>query len=309
MLRPSEIPAHIGLRRELMEPTNPTPADKKLKHPAEKAPRVFADTGTIDEIKPLLDAGIIDGVTTNPTLLKRAGASSWDMAKKMMKDIVNLLDPYPVSLELLELTEDKMIAQAKELASYGHNVVIKVPVGGYQAVDPSFDKHTGLKVLNTLWKKDIKTNATLIFNSTQALWAARAGATYVSPFLGRLADYLYKHDEVEMPSGNSLYHMEDHKGAKGNTKVHNTAYVATDGARKDAGIRLIHELSVIFSNYDIKTEILAASFRNDVQVQESLLCGADILTVPAPILMRVAEHPLTEAGFKAFNEDSKAFEE
>ncbi len=308
MLRPEEIPAHIGLRRTVMDETTPTPADKNLKHPAEKAPRVFADTGTIDEIRPLLDAGIIDGVTTNPTLLKRAGASSWDMAKKMMKDIVKLLDPYPVSLELIELTKDKMIIQAEELASYGSNVVIKVPVGGYQAVDSSFDKHTGLKVLNVLWKKNIKTNATLIFNSAQALWAARAGATYVSPFLGRLADYLYKHDEVEMPVGNSLYYMEDHRGKKENTKVHNTAYVAAGGARKNAGIRLIHEISVIFSNYEIKTEILAASFRNDVQVQESLLCGADILTVPAPILMRVADHPLTEEGFKAFNEDSKAFE-
>ncbi len=307
MLKPSEIPAHIGLRRAIMDSTNPTPTDKKLKHPAEKAPRVFADTGTINEIRPLLDAGIIDGVTTNPTLLKKAGASSWDMAKNMMKDIVKLLDPYPVSLELIELTEDKMISQAEELASYGHNVVIKVPVGGYQAVDPSFDKHTGLKVLHALWKKDIKTNATLIFNSAQALWVARAGATYVSPFLGRIADYLYKHDEVEMPIGNSLYYMEDHRGAKENTKVHNTAYVAAGGDRKNAGIRLIHEISVIFSNYEIKTEILAASYRNDVQVQESLLCGADILTVPAPILMRVADHPLTEEGFKAFYEDSKAF--
>jgi len=308
MLKPNDIPAHIGMRRSLMEPTNPAPKDKKLPHPAAQAPRVFADTGSIDEIRPLLEAGIINGVTTNPTLLKRAGASSWDGAKKMMKDIVALLDPFPVSLELLELTRDKMVAQADELASYGPNVVIKVPVGGYLAVDPSLDMHTGLKVLHALWRKDIKTNATLVFNSSQALFAAQAGATYVSPFLGRLADYLYKNDAVEMDAGNSLYYVEDHRGVKENTRLHNTAYVASSGERKDAGIRLIHEISVIFSNYSIKTEILAASFRNDVQVPESLLCGADILTIPAPILMRVADHPLSSEGMKTFVEDSKAFD-
>lgn len=308
MLKPDEIPAHIGMRRSIMPTTNCTPQDKELAHPAEKSPRIFADTGDIEEIRPLLDAGIINGVTTNPTLLKRAGATSWEVAKRMMKDIVELLDPHPVSLELTELTEDKMVEQARELASYGPNVVIKVPVGGYQAIDPSFDMHTGLKVLHALWCRDIKTNATLIFNSTQALFAAHSGASYVSPFLGRLADYMYKNDEVEMEAGNSLYHMEDHRGGKENSRFYNTAYVAVAGARKDAGIRLIHEISVIFSNYQIKTEVLAASFRNSIQVSESLLCGADILTVPAPILMGVADHPLTDEGMKAFVEDSKAFE-
>ncbi len=307
MLRPDEIPAHIGMRRAIMCATNSTPQDKELRHPAEKAPRIFADTGDIEEIRPLLEAGIINGVTTNPTLLKRAGASSWETAKKMMREIVELLDPHPVSLELTELTMEKMVEQARELASYGPNVVIKVPIGGYRAVDPSLDRHTGLKVLHALWKIDIKTNATLIFNSTQALFAAHAGATYVSPFLGRLADYMYKNDEVEVEPGNSLYHIEDHRGNKANTRVYNTAYVATAGARKDAGIRLIHEIAVIFSNYQIKTEILAASFRNGVQVSEGLLCGADILTVPAPILMGVADHPLSDEGMRTFVEDSKAF--
>ena len=308
MLRPDEIPAHIGARRAIMDDTSPTPEGKKLAHPAEKAPRIFADTGSIDEIRPLYEAGIVSGVTTNPSLMKKAGADSWETAKKMMKEIVGLLDPYPVSLELTELTADKMLAQAEELAAYGPNAVIKVPVGGYEAIDPSMDRHTGLKVLRALWERDIKTNATLIFNSTQALWAARAGASYVSPFLGRVADYLYKHDEAEREIGNSLHFIEDHRGDRDNSRLHNTSYVASGGPRKDAGIRLIHEISVIFSNYHIKTEVLAASFRNDVQVPESLLCGADILTVPAPILMRVADHPLTDEGMKAFVEDSKAFD-
>lgn len=307
MLRPDEIPAHIGMRRKIMEDTILTPK-KKLDHPAAKSPRIFADTGSIDEIRPLFEAGIINGVTTNPTLIKKAGATSLKQAKMMMQAIVKFLDPCPVSLELTELVPDKMIAQAKELASYGPNVVVKVPIGGYCAVDPSYDEHTGLKVLHALWEMDIKTNATLIFNSTQALFAARAGATYVSPFLGRVADYMYKHDEVERDAGNSLYFLEDHRGDRENSRVYNTAYVAAGGERKDSGIRLIHEISVIFSNYRIRAEILAASFRNDVQVAEALLCGADILTVPAPILMRVASHPLTDEGMKAFVADSKAFE-
>lgn len=308
MLKPDQIPSHIGSRRQSMPINNQTEEGKALPHPAPKAPKIFADTGAIDEIRPLWEAGIINGVTTNPTLMKRAGASSWQMAKQMMQEIVRLMAPHPVSLELTELQADKMIAQAAELASYGDNVVIKVPVGGYEAVDSTLDRHTGLKVLHELWKRDIQTNATLIFNTTQALFAAQAGASYVSPFLGRLADYMYKHDQVEMPAGNSLYYLEDHKAGKENSRLHNTAYVAASGARMDAGVRLIHEIAVVFANYDINTEVLAASFRNGVQIPECLLCGADILTIPAPILMGVADHPLTDEGMQAFLEDSKAFE-
>ncbi len=308
MLKPDQIPAHIGARRASMPINNATKEGKSLKHPAAKAPKIFADTGTIDEIRPLWEAGIINGVTTNPTLMKRAGATSWGMAKEMMQDIVTLMAPHPVSLELTELEPKKMIAQAEELAAFGDNVVIKVPVGGYEAADPNLDRHTGLKVLHELWKRDIQTNATLIFNSTQALFAAQAGASYVSPFLGRLADYMYKNDQVEMPAGNALYYLEDHKGAKENSRQYNTAYVAAAGDRMDAGVRLIHEIATIFANYDITTEVLAASFRNSVQVPECLLCGADILTIPAPLLMGVADHPLTDAGMKAFIEDSKAFD-
>ncbi|MCF6354029.1 MAG: hypothetical protein L3J26_02840 [Candidatus Polarisedimenticolaceae bacterium] len=307
MLKPDQIPAHIGARRQSMPINNLTDKGKSLNHPAAKAPKIFADTGTIEEIHPLREAGIINGVTTNPTLMKRAGATSWQMAKEMMQEIVTLMAPYPVSLELTELQAEKMISQAEELAAYGDNVVIKVPVGGYGAVDSRLDRHTGLKVLHALWKRDVQTNATLIFNSTQALFAAQAGASYVSPFLGRLADYMYKHDRVEMPVGNALYYLEDHKGGKENSRTDNTSYVATSGAPMDAGVRLIHEIAVIFANYDVTTEVLAASFRNGVQIPECLLCGADILTIPAPLLMGVADHPLTDEGMRSFVEDSKAF--
>jgi len=93
-----------------------------------------------------------------------------------------------------------MCEQAQELNALGPNAVIKAPVGGYCMLDSSLDAFTGLKVIHELWKSDIRTNATLIFNPTQALWAAKAGATYVSPFLGLLADYLCKHDHPERPT-------------------------------------------------------------------------------------------------------------
>lgn len=306
MLSPDGYAPAFHSRRRQMPDVNIAKTGKTLAHPAPKAPRIFADTATISEIQPLFEAGIINGVTTNPTLLKKAGAKNWEEAKAMMKDICQLLNPYPVSLELTELEYDKMIAQAEELRQLGENSVIKVPTGGYPAVDEKFHPHTGLRVLRALWERDIKTNATLIFNSTQATWAAMAGATYVSPFLGRLADYAYQEDHPERTPGNSLYYVENHKAPEA---VANTEFVASGGPRKDIGARLIQEIAQIFANYDIRTEILAASFRHEAQVAEVLLAGADILTVPSNLLQSVADHPLSLAGMKIFYEDSKAFAE
>jgi transaldolase len=307
MLKPADIHQGAGARRLTMEAVNVTPAGKRLGHPAAFAPRIFADTATIDEIRPLRENGIINGVTTNPSLLKRAGATSWDSANKIMREIVKYMAPMPVSLEITELDFEKMIEQGKRLAEFGENVVVKVPTGGFRVMDR--DPLTGLKVMRKLWELNIKVNATLIFNTTQAFWAANAGASYVSPFLGRIADYLYKNDQVERPAGNSLYYMEDHKIPNGGAdRVANSAYVANDGPRKDAGVRLINEIVAVFNTYQIKTEVLAASFRNAVQVTECLLAGADILTVPAPILMGVADHPLTDEGMKSFVADTKVFD-
>lgn len=294
-------------RKGLMPVINADKAGNPLAHPAAKAPRIFADSATRSEIEPLLRAGIVNGITTNPTLLKKAGAKSWDHAKEIMRDLCTLLRPHPVSLELTELAEEGMVRQAAELSELGDNSVIKVPVGGYRAIDPSADPYTGLKVIRRLWERGIKVNTTLIFNTTQAFWAANAGATYVSPFLGRLADYGYKHDKPERKPGNSLYWVEDHKNAKGDQVLHNSEFVASGGALKDAGARLIFEIATVFANYRITTEILAASFRNQVQLTECLLAGADILTVPAAVLSTVADHPLSDEGMKAFVEDAKAF--
>jgi transaldolase len=292
-------------RKNLMPIINAEKPGNGLPHPAPKAARIFCDSAVRSDIEPLLKAGLINGVTTNPSLLKKAGAKSWSQAKEIMQDICALMNPYPVSLELTELTADKMVEQARELAALGANSVIKVPMGGYAAVMPGADPHTGLKVVRRLWEAGVKTNVTLIFNTTQAFWAANAGATYVSPFLGRVPDFLSKHDAASRPSGNSLYWIEDNDGDK--RRAANSEYVASGGPRKDAGARLIFEIASAFANYQITTEILAASIRNPVQLTECLLAGADILTVPAPVLQGVADHPLSDDGMKAFLEDSKAF--
>ena len=289
-------------RRDRMPVINANKKGSALKHPASRSPRIFCDSAVRADIEPLLRAGLIHGITTNPTLLKKAGAKSWKEAKAIMKDLCKLLNPFPVSLELTELTEDRMVKQAAELGALGKNAVIKVPMGGYPAVVPGGDPYTGLKVIRRLWEKGIKTNVTLIFNTTQAVWAANAGATYISPFLGRLPDYLAKHDDPSRPSGNSLYWL-----GEGDKKVANTEYVASGGERRDAGPRLIFEIAQVYANYGITTEILAASIRNPVQITECLLAGADILTVPANVLQTVADHPLSDAGMVGFLEDSKAF--
>ncbi len=306
MFNPAFNSAAMLARKNFMPVVNADKAGSDLRHPASKAPRIFCDSATRSDIEPLLRAGLINGITTNPTLLKKAGAKSWDEAKGIMKDLCALLNPFPVSLELTELTEDKMVKQAEELGALGTNSVIKVPAGGYPAVVQGGDPFTGFKVVRKLWERGIKTNVTLVFNTTQAFWAANAGATYISPFLGRVPDYMAKHDDPKKPSGNSLYWLDEAADAK-DRRTANSEYVASGGERRDAGSRLIFEIATVFANYQITTEILAASIRNPVQLTECLLAGADILTVPAVVLNTVADHPLSDDGMKNFLEDSKAF--
>ncbi len=310
MFTPPVGQAALFHRRALLPITNadaepPLVPGAPPRHPAARAPRIFADSATRADVEPLLKAGVINGLTTNPTLLKKSGADSWEHAKATMHDLCELFKPHPVSLELTALEESAMVEQARELASLGDNAVVKVPVGGYRALDEKADPYTGLKVIRRLFQMGIKVNTTLVFNTTQALWAANAGATYVSPFMGRLADYAKKSDKPERAPGNSLYWIEDSQAAP---VAHNSAYVASGGPLKDAGARLIFEIAAVFANYRITTEILAASLRNPAQITDCLLAGADILTIPAPLLAGVADHPLSDEGMKGFAKDAKAFE-
>ena len=132
----------------------------------------FIDSANIDEIVAANNMGLVDGVTTNPTLIKKAGRDH----KETIQEISNLITG-PISVETLGETAEEMLKEAEEYVTWGDNIVIKV------VMTPE-----GMKAVKELSQKGIKTNVTLIFSPLQALIAAKAGATYVSPFLGRLDD-------------------------------------------------------------------------------------------------------------------------
>ena len=134
--------------------------------------KFFIDTADVNEIREAHSLGLVDGVTTNPSLIAKSGRKFEDV----IKEIVSIVDG-PISAEVISLEHDGMISEALELAKIHSNIVIKLPMCA-----------EGLKATKTLTEKGIKTNVTLIFTAMQALLAAKAGATYVSPFVGRLDD-------------------------------------------------------------------------------------------------------------------------
>lgn len=134
--------------------------------------KIFIDTANVEEIKEANALGVVCGVTTNPSLIAKEGRDF----KEVVTEITSIVDG-PISAEVISLEADKMVEEAEELAKIHKNIVIKIPMTA-----------EGLKAVSHLSKKGIKTNVTLIFSPTQALLAARAGASYVSPFVGRLND-------------------------------------------------------------------------------------------------------------------------
>lgn len=212
--------------------------------------KIFADTANVEDIKKVNELVIIDGVTTNPTLVAREG-KDWESVEKQICAIVD----GPVSAEVTADQAPEMIEQARKLSKWADNIVVKIPMTA-----------EGLKAVKVLSKEGIKTNVTLVFSAMQGMLAAKAGATYVSPFLGRLDDI---------------------------------------GAN---GIELVEKLRQIFDNYGYQTEIIAASIRNYQHVEQAALAGCDIATVPAKILVKLWEHPLTDKGLAAFEKDWAEFE-
>ncbi len=134
--------------------------------------KFFLDTANIDEVKEGLDAGLVDGITTNPSLVAKEGKPF----RAVVDEILALVDG-PVSLEVVSVEADAIVKEGRELAAIHKNVVVKVPL-----------IPEGLKAVRRLSAEGIRTNVTLIFSPTQALLAAKAGASYVSPFIGRLDD-------------------------------------------------------------------------------------------------------------------------
>ena len=138
--------------------------------------KFFIDTANLEQIKEAQNLGILDGVTTNPSLMAKEGINGNEAIRNHYKAICELVDG-DISAEVLSTTFEEMIKEGEELASIHPNIVVKIPM-----------TKDGIKAIKYFSKKGIKTNCTLIFSPGQALLAAKAGATYVSPFLGRLDD-------------------------------------------------------------------------------------------------------------------------
>ncbi len=134
--------------------------------------KFFIDTANVEEIKKAWEIGVIDGVTTNPSLISKEKREPISL----LKEICSIVDG-PISAEAVSLKADKMVKEAEELAKIHENIVVKIPM-----------TEDGLRAVKRLSAEGIKTNVTLIFSASQALLAAKAGATYVSPFVGRLDD-------------------------------------------------------------------------------------------------------------------------
>jgi transaldolase len=207
----------------------------------------FLDTANLSDIGWAARAGLIDGVTTNPSLLAKV-AGDLD-PRDVLKEICSLVEG-PVSAEVVGIREEDMYSEARELAKLADNIVIKIPI-----------IEDGLPVVRRLAGEGIRVNVTLCFSATQCLIAAKAGAAYVSPFLGRLDDV--GHD----------------------------------------GMDVVRETRVIFDNYDIETQILAASIRHPRHVTEAAMIGADVATMPTAVLKKLLLHPLTDRGLDQFLND------
>src|SRR5919205_3329509 len=134
--------------------------------------KIFLDTANIDSIKKYNDMGLVDGITTNPTLLSKEKGNPADIMRQIVKIVKG-----PVSLEVVGTTADQMLEEAHRLKKYGQNVVVKIPM-----------IPDGMKAVKKLKEEGIETNVTLVFSANQAIIAAKAGASYVSPFIGRLDD-------------------------------------------------------------------------------------------------------------------------
>ncbi len=143
--------------------------------------RIFLDTANIDQIREGARLGVVSGVTTNPTLVSKEGLKDY---RAVVKEICSII-PGPVSAEVVVEGVPEMLAQAREIATWAPNVVVKIP-----------STADGLEVISTLAKEDIKVNMTLCFSVNQALLGALAGTTYVSPFVGRLDDV--GHDGMQL---------------------------------------------------------------------------------------------------------------
>ena len=263
--------------------------------------RIFIDSSKLEEIRRAYQYGLLDGVTTNPSLIRAAveeekkSGGNIDI-KEYIKNILTLAKGLPVSLEVISTESDVMIKEGRKLFKMFNpvagNVYIKIPV------NPSFEKDSktnfdGLKAIKTLSSENIPINCTLIFTPEQALLAAKAGATFVSPFAGRVDDYLRSQNNITF--GKNDYFPAIGKEKDGDVLEDNGIV---------SGVDLVAQIREIFDNYNItKTKVLASSMRNARQVREAALAGADIATLPLVVIEQLLSHYKTREGMKKFTSD------
>ena len=262
--------------------------------------RIFIDSADLDEIKQVYQWSIADGVTTNPSLMKKAVDKRKKYGEKInlqsyLTQILKIAKGTPVSLEVTETNAKGMIKQGKKLYQLfnkvAKNVYIKIPVNpAFKDEDPThFD---GIIAIKELAKENIPVNCTLIFTPEQALLAAKAGATFVSPFAGRVDDYIRKKNNIK-------FEKTENYPAEGVEKKGN--FMQDNGIV--SGINLVEECVHVLKSYGLKTEVLAASLRNPQQVREAALVGADIATLPFEVIKKMLKHPKTYEGMQKFTED------
>ncbi|MEO6132263.1 MAG: fructose-6-phosphate aldolase [Saprospiraceae bacterium] len=216
--------------------------------------KFFIDTANLEQIKEANDLGILDGVTTNPSLMAKEGITGDTHIQNHYRSICAIVDG-DVSAEVISTDFDGMVAEGKILADLASNIVVKVPM-----------IKDGVKALK--WFKDhgIRTNCTLIFSTGQAILAAKAGANYMSPFIGRIDDMNWD------------------------------------------GMKLINEISEVYTKQGYDTQILAASIRTSRHIIEAAKAGANVVTCPLSAMLGLLYHPLTDLGLEKFLQDHRKAE-
>ncbi len=292
--------------------------------------KIFIDTANLDEIKKALSWGIVDGVTTNPSLIKRAvdqvkkEKRKIDIESYIKEIILTVGKERPVSLEVISLRAQEMIEEAKLLYHkfnpLAGNVVIKIPINTYTRMGGA-SHYEGLQAITHLSREEIPVNTTLIMSPEQALLAAKAGARYASPFAGRVDDYIreklgiqfkkqdyFDFDLMQKIAEDKLTRFMDSSSEKDaaslylDEKIKEWKDLGKDNGIS-SGVHLVEEIVNIYQNYQITTEVIAASIRNGQQVREVALAGAHIATIPFNVMEEMIQHPKTVEGIETFSRD------
>ncbi len=277
---------------------------------------LFIDSSDLDEIKEALSLGVVEGVTTNPSLIKEVvvkngGISFKEYVAEILKEAGR---DKPVSLEVASTKASDMVKEAKKLYDefngIAHNVVIKIPVTtkGIEA-----DETEGIKAIKELSDAGIPVNATLIMAPSQAYLAALAGAKYVSPFLGRVDDFVRSKLSITYSKGEYFNHKAVRRYLESAVSSQQSKGLSDPSLFSElninygllSGAEVLASIKTIFLNYGLRAKIIAASIRNARQAEEALEIGADIVTLPYSVLKAMMTHPKSEEGIRLFVEDAQ----